>query len=57
MLPAPIQLYEFASKCKSSSRVLTLKAVHSLISNFNQRDEQLKSFSQIYCTNCLDLPR
>ena len=45
MLPAPLQLYESAIQCKSSSRVLMLQAAHSLILTFEQRDEQLKSFS------------
>ena len=57
MLPAPLQQYEFAIQCKSSSRVLMLQAVHSLIFTFEQRDEQLKSFSSTLRTNRLGLPR
>ena len=57
MLPAPLQLYESAIQCESSSRVLMLQAAHSLIFTFEQIDEQLKSFSSTLRTIRLSLPR
>ena len=57
MLPAPLQLYESAIQCESSSRVLMLQAAHSLIFTFEQIDEQLKleSFSSTLRTIRLEL--